>query len=147
MKFPQILRSQRKLLGLTQRDLADTLGIKDVNVSDWERGKGMPEASRLPALAKRLGMSISGLMGDAASTHAVDPSSQSAPLFEPRPEHRLQLVSPPRNRRLQWVEDDEAEFLSQYRACAQPERAVAMAHVEALPKAVIDSARADRDEL
>nr|WP_314607356.1 LexA family transcriptional regulator [uncultured Janthinobacterium sp.] len=66
MKFPEILRARRKELGLTQQDLADIWGIKSVNVSDWERGKGMPETGRLGALAKRLGMSISELMGDAA---------------------------------------------------------------------------------
>lgn len=67
MKFPEILRARRKELGLTQQDLADIWGIKSVNVSDWERGKGMPETARLSALAKRLGISISELMGDAAS--------------------------------------------------------------------------------
>lgn len=66
MKFPEILRARRKELGLTQQDIADIWGIKSVNVSDWERGKGMPETARLGALAKRLGMSISELMGDAA---------------------------------------------------------------------------------
>ncbi|WP_219116106.1 LexA family transcriptional regulator [Janthinobacterium sp. UMAB-56] len=65
MKFPEILRARRKELGLTQQDIADIWGIKSVNVSDWERGKGMPETARLGALAKRLGMTISELMGEA----------------------------------------------------------------------------------
>lgn len=64
MKFAQILRSRRKALGLTQKDIGATLGISHVNISDWENGRGMPEASRLPALAKRLEMTVSELMGD-----------------------------------------------------------------------------------
>lgn len=65
MKFPQILRKRRRELGLTQKDIADIWGIRSVNVSDWERGVGMPEAAKLTALAKRLGMSLSELMGEA----------------------------------------------------------------------------------
>lgn len=65
MKFAQILKKRRAELGLTQQAIADIWGIKSVNVSDWERGKGMPEASKLPALAKRLGLSLSELMGEA----------------------------------------------------------------------------------
>lgn len=65
MKFAENIKARRKALGLTQKEVADALGINSVNVSDWERGKGMPEASRLPALAKRLETSVSELMGEA----------------------------------------------------------------------------------
>lgn len=64
MKFAQILKKRRRELGLTQQAIADIWGIKSVNVSTWENGKGMPEAARLPALAKRLRMSVSELMGE-----------------------------------------------------------------------------------
>jgi phage repressor protein C with HTH and peptisase S24 domain len=64
MKFNEKLRSTRKTLGLTQQDIADIFGIKSVNISDWENEKTMPEASRLPLLAKKLGLSISELMGE-----------------------------------------------------------------------------------
>jgi len=66
MKFHQILRNRRKELGLTQQQIADIWGIKSVNISDWERGKGMPEAAKLAALAKRLDISLSELMGEAS---------------------------------------------------------------------------------
>jgi len=64
MKFAQKLRQRRKELGLTQQEVADLWGISAVNISDWERGKWMPESSRLPALAKKLQVSISELMGE-----------------------------------------------------------------------------------
>lgn len=65
MKFAEILKSRRKEIGYTQEQVASHLGINGVNVSDWERGKTMPEASRIPKLAKFLRLSISELMGDA----------------------------------------------------------------------------------
>lgn len=64
MKFSEKLRSRRKELGLTQQEIADVFGISSVNVSDWERGRYMPESGKLPALAKRLGISISELLGE-----------------------------------------------------------------------------------
>lgn len=67
MKFSQILRSRRKALGLTQQDIADLWGISPVNVSGWESNKTMPEAAKLPLLAKRLEISVSELMGEAAA--------------------------------------------------------------------------------
>ena len=64
MKFSEILRKRRKELGLTQQDLADLWGISPVNISGWEKNKTMPEAVKLPLLAKRLGLSLSELMGE-----------------------------------------------------------------------------------
>lgn len=64
MTFAKNLRAKRKALGLTQQQIADVWGIKSVNVSDWERGVGMPEASRLPALAKRLETTVTELLGE-----------------------------------------------------------------------------------
>jgi phage repressor protein C with HTH and peptisase S24 domain/DNA-binding XRE family transcriptional regulator len=72
MKFSEILRKRRKELGLTQQDIADLWGISPVNVSGWEWNKTMPEAAKLPTLAKRLGMSVSELMGEGIPSFSVD---------------------------------------------------------------------------
>lgn len=72
MKFSEILRKRRKELGLTQQDIADLWGISPVNVSGWESNKTMPEAVKLPTLAKRLGMSLSELMGESTPTLRLD---------------------------------------------------------------------------
>ena len=53
---------RRKELGMTQRDLADRLGITDRAVSRWERGIGSPDISLLEPLAEALKMSIDELM-------------------------------------------------------------------------------------
>ena len=124
MKFPQILRARRKELGLTQQNIADIWGIKSVNVSDWERGKGMPEAARLGALAKRLGMNISELMGEAAprldTTGSADGSRGASHVSarhpdDPRgddvvyvPESRIEFAAGNgRNAMYELIEDEE----------------------------------------
>jgi len=35
--------NKRKVLGLTQRQIADVVGVTDQAVSDWERGVRMPK--------------------------------------------------------------------------------------------------------
>lgn len=64
LKFGEILRRRRIELGFTQSDISNGLGIKSVNISDWEREEGMPESSRLPELARKLKLTISELMGE-----------------------------------------------------------------------------------
>ena len=73
MKFHEILKAKRKQANLTQKDIADVFSIASVNVSDWENGRTMPEASRLPALAKKLGISISELLGESAAAVSSQP--------------------------------------------------------------------------
>ena len=58
-KFIADLRRQR---GLTQKDLAEQIGVTDKAVSRWETGRGFPDISFLPALASVLGVSISEIV-------------------------------------------------------------------------------------
>ena len=53
------LRTKRKM---TQKQLADALFVSDKAVSKWETGKGLPDISILPELAKALSVSISELL-------------------------------------------------------------------------------------
>ena len=55
------LREKRLAAGLSQKNLADKLGIVQSAISAWESGEKMPRASQLPALAKALGCSIDEL--------------------------------------------------------------------------------------
>ena len=50
-KTGSIIQSLRRDLGLTQKELADMVGISDKAVSKWERGMGMPDLSFLPKLS------------------------------------------------------------------------------------------------
>lgn len=53
------LRAER---GLTQKALAAQLGVGDKAVSKWETGRGLPDPSVLPHLAKALGAELCGLL-------------------------------------------------------------------------------------
>lgn len=59
------LRGER---GLTQRELADRIGVTDKAVSKWENGRGFPDVAILETLSKELGVSIAELMSGERST-------------------------------------------------------------------------------
>lgn len=45
IQIGRFIAASRKAQGLTQRQLADKLGISDKTVSKWERGKGLPRSA------------------------------------------------------------------------------------------------------
>lgn len=53
---------RRKLMNMTQEDLAEKLGVSAQAVSKWENGRTMPEVSLLVALAGILDTSVDGLL-------------------------------------------------------------------------------------
>ncbi|MCL2627710.1 MAG: helix-turn-helix domain-containing protein [Oscillospiraceae bacterium] len=71
---------QRKLLGLTQQELADKLFVSNKTVSKWESGGGLPDTAILPALASALSVSVDDIM---AETHKEKQGSRT-PVFNKR---------------------------------------------------------------
>ena len=61
-KIGTIIAELRKERGLTQRLLAERLGVTDKAVSKWERGLGCPDVSLLDQLAAELGADLSALL-------------------------------------------------------------------------------------
>lgn len=61
-KIGGLIRSLRTEKGLTQRELADAVGVSDKAVSKWETGGGCPDVSLLPALSEVLGVDIGSLL-------------------------------------------------------------------------------------
>ena len=57
-----LIRALRQQKHLTQRQLADTIGVSDKAVSKWERGCGAPDISLLPRLSQALGTSAEALL-------------------------------------------------------------------------------------
>ena len=55
------LRKKRLAAGLSQKELADKLGIVQSAISAWESGEKMPRASQLPELAAALHCTIDEL--------------------------------------------------------------------------------------
>jgi transcriptional regulator with XRE-family HTH domain len=57
-----LIAKKRKEKQLTQKDLADKLGVSNATVSKWETGKGFPDISLLEPLASVLGFSVSEIL-------------------------------------------------------------------------------------
>ncbi len=69
-------------LGMTQRELADRIGVTDKAVSKWERGRGFPDVAILEALAKELGVSVTELMSGERSTPETVKAQSDSTLVE-----------------------------------------------------------------
>ena len=52
-----VIQEQRKLLGLTQEQVADYLGVSTPAVSKWEKGITSPDIGLLPPLSIPIKMS------------------------------------------------------------------------------------------
>ena len=61
--FSERLRELRKEKGLTQKELADKVGISRVGYGYWEKGKREPNFKKLILLAKYLYVSTDYLLG------------------------------------------------------------------------------------
>ena len=58
----EIISTLRKEKGMTQKDIADKLGITDKAVSKWERDVAFPDTATIPKLAEILGVSVEELI-------------------------------------------------------------------------------------
>lgn len=56
------IRSLREARGLTQKQLAERLGVTDKAVSKWESARGLPDISLIEDLAAALGVSVAELL-------------------------------------------------------------------------------------
>ena len=63
IKLGENLRDLRKNKGITQEELAYTLGVSFQSISKWERGVSYPDITILPTLAGYFGVTIENLMG------------------------------------------------------------------------------------
>lgn len=57
-----LIRALRMQNGLTQKALAEAVGVGDKAVSKWERGLGCPDVSLLPELSRILGVGLEALL-------------------------------------------------------------------------------------
>ncbi len=72
-KIGRFLAERRKTLGLTQRQVAEKLGMSDKSVSKWERGVCLPDVSVYQELCQILGISINEfLAGESISREELE---------------------------------------------------------------------------
>ena len=57
------LGEYRKLIGMSQQELAEKINTPQTTISAWERGVTMPNANQLPEIASALEVSFSDLCG------------------------------------------------------------------------------------
>lgn len=62
-EFSDIMKTLRKQRGLTQEQIAETLGVSCQAISKWETGGSFPDISLLPIIADYFGVSIDYLLG------------------------------------------------------------------------------------
>ena len=62
IKIGKFIAECRKLVNLTQLQLAEKLGITDKAISKWERGISMPDTSIMLELCEILGISVNELL-------------------------------------------------------------------------------------
>lgn len=80
------LRTARRSAGLTQKQLAEELGVESITVSRWERGVTTPSLPRLRRIAELTETTVSDLVRapDAASAHALELTALREELAETR---------------------------------------------------------------
>jgi transcriptional regulator with XRE-family HTH domain len=80
------LRIARRSVGLTQKQLADKLGVESITVSRWERGVTSPSLPRLRRIAELTETTVSDLVRapDTATEQAVELAALREELAETR---------------------------------------------------------------
>lgn len=64
MEFTERLKTLRKQANLTQKQIADKMGISQPAYGDWERGVKRPTQDKLVKLAKLFNVSVDNLLGN-----------------------------------------------------------------------------------
>lgn len=57
------LKELRKVMGLTQEELADEIGVSKITILRWENGERVPKSDKAQALADFFGVSVGYLLG------------------------------------------------------------------------------------
>ncbi len=63
-----IIRDLRKKKGMSQKELADACCVHQTAVSQWEKGRTMPDLNSLKMLSEVLGVSVETLIGTEKNT-------------------------------------------------------------------------------
>lgn len=70
-KIGAFITDMRKSQGMSQKQLADMVGVTDKSVSKWECGKSLPEISKMEPLCEALHININELLSGERLSEAV----------------------------------------------------------------------------
>ncbi len=84
--FKDNLVQTRKLLGLTQEDIADKLGVTRQSVAKWESGESVPDLDKCKQLADIFGVSLDDLAN-------YEPEDNLGVAVPPKGKHLFGLVT------------------------------------------------------
>lgn len=62
MSLGEVIREQRKQVGLSQEQLADKLKVSRQAVTKWETDRGIPDVANLIAISEEFGLSLDDLI-------------------------------------------------------------------------------------
>ena len=68
--FGEKIRSARKTLGLTQRQLAEKIGVTNTTISNWEKGISRPDADLIQTLCAVLHLQPNDFYGTTEKNNA-----------------------------------------------------------------------------
>ena len=74
MSFAENMKTIRKQKGLSQKDLADRLGVTPAMVSAYENGKRLPKLQNIKRIAAALGCTGDDLIGTNHSRDTITPT-------------------------------------------------------------------------
>ena len=80
-KNGKLLCDLRKAKGMTQKEVADKLGVVPKTVSKWETGHGFPDVSTLSALADILGVSEKTILSGELKTNSEEAGNMKRTKF------------------------------------------------------------------
>ena len=72
-KIGTFIADTRKKHGMSQKQLADAVGVTDKSVSKWETGKSLPEISKMESLCEALQININELLSGERLSEAAYP--------------------------------------------------------------------------
>ena len=78
VKIGKFIAELRKEKDLTQKDLAEKIGVTDKAISKWENGRGMPDVSLLRKISEVLGITVNELL----SAEKIDDKDKAKKLEE-----------------------------------------------------------------
>ena len=75
-KFGAMIAAMRKENAMTQKDLAERLGVSAMAIARWEKGKRYPEISLLPLMSEVLGISPGELLSGERNPAGYQPPEE-----------------------------------------------------------------------